>query len=81
MCGCRQSGGSGLSPDARTGADAPAVAAAATVALQYRGVRALLIRGPGTGAGYACHPGETIRVHARDATHFIASGAFARVTR
>ena len=81
MCGCRQSGAGGLSRDARAGADAPGATAPPTVALEYRGVRALLIRGPGTGAGYACHPGETIRVHPRDAAHFIASGAFARATR
>jgi hypothetical protein len=49
-----------------------------TIALRYRGRRALLIRGVTTGVGYACYPGNTIRVHARDAKALIASGAFAR---
>jgi len=48
------------------------------VPLAYRGVRALLVRGPATGAGYACYPGETIRVHGSDVPRLLASGAFVR---
>ena len=76
MCGCRQ-------PDADRGAPVSSTRTAmparrASVPLVYHGSRALLIRGPATGAGYACYPGETIRVHAPDAPHLIASGAFAQ---
>ena len=79
MCGCRQpnqghsAAGNAAAPAA--GASAPAAKA---VALAYRGARALLVRGPATGAGYACYPGKSIRVHAADAPHLLASGAFTR---
>ena len=76
MCGCRQS--SQATPSAASSPRAGTVAPPASVPLAYRGVRALLVRGPATGAGYACYPGETIRVHASDVAHLLASGAFVR---
>jgi hypothetical protein len=78
MCGCRQSSQSPAPPAAVSNARSGAVAPRASVPLAYRGTRALLVRGPATGAGYACYPGETVRVHERDAPHLLASGAFVR---
>jgi len=78
MCGCRQSVPSHASTSGGSSSRRPEVAPPASVPLEYRGARALLIRGPATGAGYACYPGETLRVHAPDAPHLLASGAFAR---
>jgi hypothetical protein len=49
-----------------------------TIPLRYRGARALLIRGPASGVGYACHPGEIIDVLERDAERLLANGAFVR---
>jgi hypothetical protein len=77
MCGCGRSSTTGraASPAARPARQTPDPAA--FVRLQYRGARALLLRGPDAGVGYACYPGEVIRAHPRDAPHLIASGAFA----
>ena len=77
MCGCGRPAGE---PSAR--ATTPAVtretARRATIALKYHGRRALLIRGPATGTGYACYPNDTIQVHASDAKALLASGVFRR---
>lgn len=48
------------------------------IALRYRGTRALLVRGPVSGVGYACYPGDTISVHERDVAQLIGSGSFTR---
>ena len=48
------------------------------IPLRYRGTRALLVRGPVTGVGYACYPGDTISVHERDVAQLIGSGSFIR---
>lgn len=48
------------------------------IPLRYRGTRALLVRGPATGVGYACYPGDTISVHERDVAQLIGSGSFIR---
>ena len=80
MCGCRQSR---QSRHAQAAAPAPRTSVAAppaSVSLAYRGTRAVLVRGPATGVGYACHPGETLRVHAPDVPHLLASGAFVRAS-
>ena len=76
MCGCRQSIPDRGEPSRGSPARAAEPARHASVLLAYRGTRALLIRGPATGAGYACYPGETIRVHRPDAAQLLASGAF-----
>ena len=78
MCGCRQanSGHGTISGVASSGGSQ--VAVHPSLRLEYRGARALLIRGPATGAGYACYPGETLPVHAPDAPHLLASDAFVR---
>ncbi len=78
MCGCRQSNQGHASTSNGGSSPATAPAPLASVPLAYRGTRALLIRGPATGAGYACYPGETLRVHAPDVPHLLASGVFAR---
>ena len=80
MCGCRQSTQGHATAGAGASARRTDPAPHGSVPLVYRGTRALLIRGPATGAGYACYTGETIRVHAPDAPHLLASGAFARAT-
>ena len=76
MCGCRPSVQGHAPSSGRSYPRGTEVAPHASVSLTYRGTRALLIRGPSTGAGYACYPGETLRVHAPDAPHLVASGAF-----
>jgi hypothetical protein len=78
MCGCRQPRTSDVSTG--TASTDPGIRAAATgrVSLRYRGARALLVRGPATGVGYACYPGDTIVVSARDVDALVASGAFLR---
>jgi hypothetical protein len=76
MCNCgRSSSGTGAAPSPVRAANAPA-ASPAFVALKYRGARALLVRGPVTGVGYACYPGGTIRASPRDAEPLVASGVF-----
>ena len=79
MCGCGGSSQGRASPvGALSSPRNGEPAAGASVPLRYRGGRALLIRGPATGAGYACYPGETIGVHRVDVPHLLASGAFVR---
>ncbi len=56
----------------------PPDAAPATVPLRYRGARALLVRGPHTGVGYACRPGDVLAAYAADVAALVASGAFVR---
>lgn len=75
MCGCGRPAGE---PPTRatTLAVTRKLTPRATIALKYRGRRALLIRGPATGTGYACYPDDTIRVHASDAKALMASGLF-----
>jgi hypothetical protein len=80
MCGCQQSPAKPVSAAVASAGDTAGVPASDSVALKYRGVRALIIRGPATGAGYSCYPREVIRVHSQDAAHLIASGAFVRST-
>jgi hypothetical protein len=65
----------------RTARAEPVGGVQASIALEYRGAQAFLIRGPVTGVGYACYPGVTIRVHERDAPALVSSGAFARPAR
>ena len=77
MCGCQQSPAGGTF-SAAPSADVAAISTSDLVPLEYRGIRALLIRGPASGIGYACYPRETIRVRSQDVAHFIASGAFVR---
>ena len=48
------------------------------VTLAYRGARALLVRGPVSGVGYACYPGETVECFPRDVEALVSSGAFLR---
>lgn len=61
--------------------EAPAPSVAGNeIALRYRGTRALLVRGPVSGVGYACYPGDTIAVHERDVAQLIGSGSFTRAT-
>lgn len=78
MCGCRQADPGGASSAGTASPHAGEIPVPPSVRLEYRGSRALLIRGPATGAGYACYPGETLRVHIPDAPHLLASGAFER---
>jgi len=78
MCGCRQSIQGHGSSSRGSYARGTEVAPRASVPLTYQGARALLIRGPATGTGYACYPGEILRVDALDAPHLLASGAFVR---
>lgn len=90
MCGCsgRASAKSALAPsrgraDGASGTRlAPAERAPTAVTMvpvRYRGARALLVRGPATGVGYACYPGDTVAAHERDVAALVASGAFVRV--
>ena len=73
-----RSAGSASSRSAASSSSGNRRQAYTSVTLVYRGARALLVRGPATGAGYACYPGESIRVHSPDVPHLVASGAFAR---
>jgi hypothetical protein len=49
-----------------------------TVTLRFRGARAVLVRGPASGVGYSCYPGDTIEAQEFDVSPLIASGLFAR---
>jgi hypothetical protein len=80
MCGCGRS----TTPLATTATQSPGSrdnGRQAAVPLKYRGRRALLIRGPATGIGYACYRGDTIHVHVSDAKALIDSGVFAAGAR
>jgi hypothetical protein len=66
--------GHGAAPESPAPASVPP-----SVALRYRGARALLVRGPVTGVGYACYPGDIISAHDGDVVPLVASGAFVRV--
>lgn len=78
MCGCGRpsTGAPAASSTARPAS--PMADLRPFVVLKYRGARALLVRGPVTGVGYACYPGQMIRASPLDAAHLVASGAFAR---
>jgi hypothetical protein len=76
MCGCGRASVKATAAAARTAPAEPAHGGQASTALEYRGAQAFLIRGPVTGVGYACYPGATIHVHARDAPALVSSGAF-----
>jgi hypothetical protein len=78
MCGCGRPAGPPAVPRTATAATPAAAPARSGVALRYRGARAVLVRGPATGVGYACHPGDTLVVDARDAPALVASGVFVR---
>lgn len=81
MCGCRNTSSPGAAPTPATprGHVAPAASAATAVLMAFKGARALLIRGPVTGTGYACYPGDRIRVQVRDVEALLATGAFVRL--
>lgn len=80
MCGCGQRSssraGTGQAP---APAESTPVVGAPLVPLRYRGARALLVRGPVTGIGYACNPGDIVSAHDGDVVRLVASGAFVRV--
>ena len=74
MCGC----GKTTTTWGRTQNAIDTVPTDPMVTLSYRGARALLVRGPVSGVGYACYPGETVECLPRDVDALVASGAFAR---
>ena len=77
MCNCgRSATGTPAAPSTARSAS-PMTELPTFIVLKYRGARALLVRGPVTGVGYACYPGQTIRASPLDAPHLVASGAFA----
>jgi hypothetical protein len=51
-------------------------APAPTVRVTYVGRTPRLVRGPGTGAGYAAYPDETLSAHPRDVAGLVSSGWF-----
>jgi hypothetical protein len=75
MCGC------GKTTTAWGGAqsDIGTVPTESMVRLAYRGAHALLVRGPVSGVGYACYPGETVQCFPQDVNALVASGAFSLV--
>ena len=78
MCGCGKASAPQKGTTAAAASTSPTGPPPETAPLKYRGARALLVRGPTTGAGYACYPGAIIRANVRDVPGLVASGAFVR---
>jgi hypothetical protein len=74
MCGC----GKTTTAWGRTQNAIDTVPTETMVRLSYRGARALLVRGPLSGVGYACYPGDIVQCFPRDVDALVASGAFFR---
>ena len=89
MCGCGKSSGNSparattvrtvRSTHASSAHAVPPRAEPDTVQLEYLGARALLVRGPVSGVGYACYPGDTVTVYSHDAERLVAGGDFQQV--